>query len=296
MFTVVITGAEKMSFLKFLISQITVKEVLDIVLVAVILYLVFSLVKGTRAVQILQGVGVLLFIMLISYVLKLDTVYWLLRYSLITIAVAIPIVFQPELRRALGAIGRGGVFPSTMDVLGNEIIARIADEISWTASLLSQAKIGALIVIERETGLEEFIETGTRVNGEVSSKLLLSIFMPKSPLHDGAVILRGKKVVAASCYLPLSENAPASRDNQMGTRHRAALGITEQTDAVVVLVSEETGAIMVARSGKFTKQLGEETLKKVLVSIYSTDASNARRFSKLGGTDVIRLFKKKSGT
>lgn len=285
-----------MTLLKLIIEQITLKDLLDIALVAVLLYFFFSLIKGTRAVQIIQGLSVLLFIMLISYLFKLDTIYWLLRYLLFTLAVAIPIVFQPELRRALGAIGSGSVFPSSVPSLNNETIARIADEIAWTASILSQAKIGALIVIERETGLQEFIETGTTVNGEVSSKLLLSIFMPKSPLHDGAVILRGSKVVAASCYLPLSENLTNSRENPMGTRHRAALGITEQTDAVVVLISEETGAILVARSGKFTKQLGEETLKKVLVSIYTTDSSNARRFYRIGGRDLFGLFKKKSGT
>ncbi|MCE1245345.1 MAG: diadenylate cyclase CdaA [Firmicutes bacterium] len=289
-----------MHFIKYLIAQFTFKDFFDIMLVAVFLYFFFSLIKGTRAVQIIQGTGVLLFILLISYLLKLDTVYWILRYFLITLAVAIPIVFQPELRRALGAIGRGGVFPSHMTSLNKETISKISDEISWTASILSQAKIGALMVIERETGLQEFIETGTQVNGEISSKLLLSIFMPKSPLHDGAVILRGNKVVAASCYLPLSENAPSSRESAMGTRHRAALGISEQTDAVVVLVSEESGAISVARNGNLTKQIGEETLKKVLVSIYTTDASKAQRFSSIGnigGTDVVRFFnfKKKPG-
>ncbi len=285
-----------MTFIKYLLTHIALKDFLDIVIVAVFLYLFFSLIKGTRAVQIIQGVGVLLSIMFISYLLQLDTVYWVLRYSLFTIAVAIPIVFQPELRRALGAIGRGGLFTAPKTALDKETIVKIVDEISWTASILSQAKIGALMVIEKETGMEEFIETGTRVNGEVSSKLLLSIFMPKSPLHDGAVILRGNKVVAASCYLPLSENVPSSRENPLGTRHRASIGITEQTDAVVVIVSEETGAISVARNGKLTKQLGEETLKKVLTSIYSADSQERTGFAQIGGKDVIRIFKKKSGT
>ena len=285
-----------MEFIKYLFTHLTVKDFFDIIIVSFFLYLFFSLIKGTRAVQIIQGVGVLLGVLLISWLFKLNTVYWVLRYSLFTIAVAIPIVFQPELRRALGAIGRGGVFPSSVKSLNTETISKIADEISWTASILSQAKIGALIVIERETGLEEFIETGTRVNGEISSKLILSIFMPKSPLHDGAVILRRNKVVSASCYLPLSENIPTSRENPLGTRHRAAIGITEQTDSVVVIVSEETGAISIAENGKLTRQMGEETLKKVLVSVYSTDTSEKTRFTKIGGTDVVRIFKKKSGS
>ena len=167
-----------------------------------------------------------------------------------------------------------------------------------TSTYIRGADRGPAAILEASPALDVYdIETGTQVNGEISSKLILSIFMPKSPLHDGAVILRGNKVVAASCYLPLSENAPSSRESAMGTRHRAAIGISEQTDAVVVLVSEESGAISVARNGNLTKQIGEETLKKVLVSIYTTDASKAQRFSSIGGTDVVRLFnfKKKPG-
>ena len=271
------------------------KDVVDVLIVAIFLYAFFTLIKGTRAVQIIQGVGVLLVIMLMSYLLKLEALYWLLRYSMITIAVAIPIVFQPELRRALGAIGRGGMFPSQVSALGSEVIARIADEISWTASILSQTKLGALIVIERETGLQEFIETGVVVDGEVSSKLLLSIFMKGSPLHDGAVILRGSKVVAASCYLPLSEEVPSMARTDLGTRHRAAIGITEQTDSVVVVASEETGSISLCRNGKLKRNLSPEVLKKLLISLYTKDSDNASRLANLGGTDVIRLFKKKSG-
>ncbi len=285
-----------MSFFQYLISNVGFKDVIDILIVAVFLYAFFTLIRGTRAVQIIQGVGVLLLVMLMSYLLKLEALYWLLRYSMITIAVAIPIVFQPELRRALGTIGRGGVFPSQLSALGNEMIARISDEISWTASILSQTKLGALIVIERETGLQEFIETGVMVDGEVSSKLLLSIFMKGSPLHDGAVILRGSKVVAASCYLPLSEDMHSMAQTDLGTRHRAAMGITEQTDAVVVVVSEETGAISLCRNGKLKRNLSPEVLKKLLISLYTRDSNNASRLANLGGTDVFRLFKKKLGS
>jgi diadenylate cyclase len=285
-----------MTFLQYLLSQASLKDAVDVTIVALFLYLFFSLIKGTRAVQIIQGVGVLLMILLISYLLKLEALYWLLRYSLITIAVAIPIVFQPELRRALGTIGRGGVFSSRGNVLNSEAITRISDEISWTANILSQAKIGALIVIERETGLQEFIETGVKVDGEISSKLLLSIFMKGSPLHDGAVILRGKKVVAASCYLPLSENVSSADKNDLGTRHRAALGITEQTDAVVVVVSEATGGVSYVRNGKLNGNLNEESLKKLLISTYSNESQNVRHLVSIGGADVTRLFKKKSGT
>ncbi|MFP4498576.1 MAG: diadenylate cyclase CdaA [Vulcanimicrobiota bacterium] len=284
-----------MSFLQNLISNFTFKDIIDILLVAGVIYLFLSLIKGTRAVQIIQGVLVLLSLLILSYVFKLEALYWLLRYLMISLAVAIPIVFQPELRRALGTIGRGSVFPSFNSLLGKETIAQIVDELTWTATILSQAKIGALIVIERETGLQEFIETGIPVDGKVSSKLLLSIFMPKSPLHDGAVILRGKKVVAASCYLPLSQGvSDASHDTDMGTRHLAALGISEQSDAVVLVVSEETGAISVINNGSQTKNLNEESLKKILTNVYSRDSENVLSFARIGGSEVVQLFKKQS--
>lgn len=286
-----------MPFFQYLLSNVGIKDIADIIIVAIVLYFFFSLIKGTRAVQIIQGVGVLLTIMLASYLFKLEALFWLLRYSLITLAVAIPIVFQPELRRALGAIGRGGVFPSTAQNLNKETIARVADEISWAASILSQTKTGALIVLERETGLQEFIETGIVVDGEVSSKLLLSIFMKGSPLHDGAVIIKGNKVIAASCYLPLTEEHPTSTTkSSIGTRHRAALGITEQTDALVIIVSEETGSISLSRNGKLKRNLTPETVKKLLISTFSRDTDNVTPFTRIGGTDVIRLFTKKSGS
>jgi diadenylate cyclase len=285
-----------MSYIQQLLASITFKDVLDILIVAVLLYLMLSLIKNTRAVQILKGVGVLIFLLLASYTFRLEALYWLLRYSLITIAVAIPIVFQPELRRALGAIGRGSLFGTSVTEMDRGTIEQITDEIAWTADFLSEAKIGALIIIEKETGLQEFVETGVPVDGKVSSKLLLSIFMPKSPLHDGAVILRETKVVAASCYLPLTENVPSTLKIGLGTRHRAAIGLTEQTDAVVIIVSEETGAISVARNGKLTRNLKKDELKKLLVSVYSGQQNNVNKLTKFGGIGVTKLFKKRTGT
>jgi len=208
-----------MSFLK-----VNPRDLIDIACVALLLYYMLLLIRGTRAVQILQGVGVLLLLLLASYYLRLQTIYWVLHYCLYAIVVALPIVFQPELRRALGHIGRGGIISTALGRLGKEEIARVVDEIAWATSILSQTRTGALLALEMETGLEEFIETGTRLGAEVSSKLLLSIFMPKSPLHDGAAIIRGNRVVAASCYLPLTENVTVTRDTNYGTRHRAAIG------------------------------------------------------------------------
>jgi len=276
-------------------------DVLDILFVAVIFYYFYILIKGTRAVQIIQGFGVLLLLLLISYYLKLQTIYWLLHYSLYGMVVALPIVFQPELRRALGFIGRGGGLRQAFERVNREDIFRIVEEIVWASSILSQTKTGALIVIERETGLREYSETGTKLNGDVSSKLLLSIFIPKSPLHDGAVIVKGTKVVAASCYLPLSENVGASKGKSYGTRHRAALGLSEQTDAIIVVVSEETGNISIARNGKFTKNLTPENLKKVLLAFYPNHggegSSSVRKISVIEGKNrFYGLFKKKSRT
>ena len=272
-------------------------NVVDVLFVAILLYFFFLLIKDTRAVQIIQGIGVLLMLLLICQYLKLRTTQWLLHYLLFGIVVALPIVFQPELRRALGKIGG---LKDAIDRLSKEDITKMVDEIVWSCSILSQTKTGALIVIQREMGLEDIVETGTRVNGEVSSMLLLSIFNHKSPLHDGAVIMRGTKVEAASCYLPLAEDVATSGGKKYGARHRAALGLTEQTDAVVVVVSEETGSISVARQGNFIKNLNMESLKKVLMGLFTATVNETNimheKLSAFGGKVGIRtIFKKKPG-
>lgn len=240
-------------------------DFLDILIVAFLIYQSFLLIRGTRAIQILQGVGILVAIMFLARHIQLMTIYWLLHYAMVGVVVALPIVFQPELRRALEQLGRGGVVVSSLARLAREDLTKLVDELVWTTSILSQTKTGALIVVERETGLEDLIERGTRVEGEASSKLLLSIFLPKSPLHDGAVVIRGKRVMAAGCYLPLSDNP--SFDMRLGTRHRAAVGVTEETDALSLVVSEESGGIALAYRGKLTRDLTEETLKKMLMAL-----------------------------
>lgn len=270
-------------------------NIIDILFVAILFYYFFILIKETRAVQIIQGIGVLLILLLVCQYLKLRTTYWLLHYLLFGIVVALPIVFQPELRRALGKIGG---LKDAIDRLSKEDITKIVDEIVWSSSILSQTKTGAIVVIQREMGLEDIVETGTRVNGEVSSMLLLSIFNHKSPLHDGAVIIRGNKVVAASCYLPLAEDVATSGGKKYGARHRAALGLTEQTDAIVVVVSEETGSISVARHGNFIKNLNMDSLKKVLMGLFVVTESETsiiyEKLSAFGGKVGIRaIFKKK---
>lgn len=244
-----------------------VKNAIDILLLAFLFYYVFLLIKGTRAVQIIQGVFVILLVMLLSYYFKLKAIYWLLQRVILALAVAIPIIFQPELRRALEHIGRRGkVFSIPVYKFGRFELTRLIDEVTWACELLSQSRTGALIVFERETGLEEFIETGVRINAEVTSKLLVSIFLHQSPLHDGAAVIRAGKLLAASCYLPLTENIRLTMEGFLGSRHRAAIGISEQTDAVVIVVSEESGKVSIARGGRLTKNLSEDQLKKVLNS------------------------------
>lgn len=248
------------------------RDAVDVAVVAVIVYYILLAIRGTRAVQILLGIVVLLVFQALSFYLKLQSTYFVLRALVLSIVVALPIVFQPELRRALMQLG--GTMRSPFQHVRHDVLVKIVDEISWAANLLSQTRTGALIVIERETGLEEYIETGVAVNAEVSSKLLLSIFQKTSPLHDGAVILRADKVVAASCYLPLSEIRLTTHNVHSGTRHRAALGLSEQTDAVVVVVSEESGDISVAREGHFSYDESEETLKRRLLETLSATGSN----------------------
>lgn len=266
--------------MNFLAWNVNWRDLLDILVVWVFLFYFLLAVRGTRAVQILQGVVVLLVFQALSYYLKLQAIYFVLRALVLSIAVALPIVFQPELRRGLMQLGARSIISPFQNV-SRDLLVKIIDEVAWAASLLSQTRYGALVVIERETGLEEFLEDAILINGEISSKLLISIFNPRSPLHDGACILRGDKVIAASCYLPLSETPPAYKHRSYGTRHRAALGLSEQTDAIVVVVSEETGGISVAKDGKLISDIPEETLKKVLLA-YCAPAARATPPSLLG--------------
>lgn len=258
----------------------------DILVVAILFYYIFLLIRRTRAIQILQGLGILLILLFLSITLNLKTLNWILKYSLIAIAVALPIVFQPELRRALEHIGRrGGVIH--IHKLNKESLTWFVDEITWAVSILSQTKTGALIAIERGTGLEDFMETGIKINADFSAKLLLSIFISQSPLHDGAAVIRGTKITAASCYLPLSEEIFSGKE-KLGTRHRAALGLTEQTDSVVVVISEETGAISIVASGEMVRYSSSVDFKKALIK-YLVVPSRLRKTPKIFRKLGIRL-------
>lgn len=236
-------------------------DVIDILIVAFFLYKLMMLIRGTRATAVIKGLAVLLVANVVSGIAGLRTVNWILEQGTTVLLIALPVVFYPELRRALEHLGRGQIF-SRLSGLAGEEVRRVADVVARTARLLSEGSTGALIVLEREVGLEEFVESGVRLEAELSTELLLNVFTPNTPLHDGAVILRGDRVVAAGCFLPLTDNPYLS--SKLGTRHRAALGISEQSDAIVVVVSEETGTISLAKGGRLERGLDENTLRERL--------------------------------
>lgn len=241
-------------------------NILDIVIVAVFIYYVLVLIRGTRAVQLLIGVLVLVLVYFIATSLRLTLTTLLLQALFAVAVIALVVVFQPELRRALGQIGQLGALNRLLAPGSEEELEGIVDELVRAALLISEAKHGALIVLERATGLQDYSETGVPVNGKLTAELLASIFMTRSPLHDGAVIVRGGQILAAACLLPLEESADRGA-HRYGMRHRAALSISAQTDAIVVVVSEETQAISIAAGGRIIGALDEERLRRVLSSL-----------------------------
>ena len=267
-----------MDFIKNLFINVRLMDVLDIVIVAVVFYKLFMLIRETRAEQLLKGIILLFVAAKISDVLELYTLFWILEKTLTVGVIAILIVFQPELRRGLEYIGRTKFFSKSIVEVEIEEIKKISSQIVEAASSLSRQKIGALIVIERETGLNEVAETGTKINGLVSSELLINIFIPNTPLHDGAVLIKKDHIKAASCFLPLTENSNLSKE--LGTRHRAALGITEKSDALAIAVSEETGIISVAEKGKLKREITPDMLMNILIDIYKPEPNKLNLFSK----------------
>jgi len=240
---------------------------LDVLIVAIFIYYVLVLIRGTRAVQLLIGVLVLVLIYWIATYLQLTLTVLLLQGLFAVAVVALVVVFQPELRRALGQLGQLGPLNRLLAPGTEEEVEGIVDELVRAALLISEAKHGALIVLERATGLQDYSETGVPVNGKLTAELLASIFMTRSPLHDGAVIIRGNEIIAAACLLPLEETAQGAAAHRYGMRHRAALSISAQTDAIVIVVSEETQSISIASGGRMIGALDEERLRRVLSSL-----------------------------
>lgn len=236
-------------------------DVLDIALVSFILYQLFLLVKETRALQMLQGLLIIILLVFISKMLDLYLMSWILTGLTALWIIAFIIVFQPELRRALVELGQNRLFRFIF-----KEHAQLYRELKEASEILSKKKTGALIVIEREINLKSFIDTGTRLDAETTSELLISIFNTRSPLHDGAVIIREGRIAAAGCVLPLSQKEDL--DKKYGMRHRAAIGISEETDAVTIIVSEERKSISLAIGGKITPDINGETLLEIL-SLYA---------------------------
>lgn len=241
------------------------QSLLDVALVTLVFYGLFRLFRGTRAIQLVRGVLVFLIVFaILGQTIDLPAFNWLMRTASPMVLVALPVIFQPELRRALERVGRSA--PLLMrrgDTSQTQtLIAEIVKSVEWMA----QRRYGALLVFEGVTGLAEIVDSGVTINAEVTAELLTTVFFPNTPLHDGAVILRKERVLAAACVLPLTDRELS--DSQMGTRHRAAIGVTEQSDALVIVVSEETGRTSVARNGRIVR-LDSNRLRAVLSDYYS---------------------------
>ncbi len=255
------------------LSQFRVADAVDILIIAIFLYRLIVLTKETRAYQVLKGIGILFIAAILSDTLQLQTVSWLLNSVVASGIIVAVVLFQPELRRALEHIGRGELFYKNLfnDLQQEE--TQIVAELQQAILNLSKRRVGALIVIEQKTGLGDIISTGTRIEGIISAPLIENIFEPNTPLHDGAVIIRSGRIVAAACFLPLSEDFSVSRD--LGTRHRAALGVSSVSDSVTLIVSEETGVISFARDGKLVRYIDQKALKNLLETIFVRKAENA---------------------
>lgn len=257
-----------MPFLDNLTNQTPLEllvNVIDILLVWFVVYKLITLIKGTKAVQLLKGIFFIVIAYLITQALNLETLGWIMQQVLNWGFLAIIIIFQPEMRRALEQLGRGKLFSSS--TLNEESERnRLIEAMVKSVSYMAKRRIGALISIERETGLSEYIETGISMNSDITSELLINLFIPNTPLHDGAVIIQRNRIAAAACYLPLSESPFISKE--LGTRHRAALGISEVTDAITVIVSEETGAISLTANGDLHRNLSLEDFEAKLRRVW----------------------------
>jgi diadenylate cyclase len=257
--------------LESVFDQVKPTTVIDVGITALLIYWLFSLIRGTRAVRLVIGVTVLFAVYAVAQYLNLQLLTQILQTGAVVGLFALVVVFQPELRRALDRIGRVGSLAWLFSPSEQRLAEHVADEVAHAAALLSADGVGALIVLERETGLEEIAETGVMVHADLSDDLLRTIFTPKAALHDGAIIVRGDTILAAGALLPLAETT--IHTERFGTRHRAALGITEQTDAVVVVVSEENAQISLVERARIVRNLNEPQLARALRTLLSPPTS-----------------------
>ena len=242
-----------------LVTHIKITDIIDILIIAYLTYKLYELMKETRAEQLVKGIFIIFIALRISEILNLRTFHWILSNTMTVGLRAIIVFFKPELRRILEQLGRTNIISRTNSISKE---SDTINEVVQASLSLSRQKIGALIVFERKTGINEIIQTGTNLNADVSRELLINIFIPNTPLHDGAVVIRRNYIKAAACFLPLTENKNLNKE--LGTRHRAALGITEKSDSLSLVVSEETGNISIAINGKLYRDLNEERLRNML--------------------------------
>lgn len=254
------------------IDNFGIVDVLDIGAVVILIYFLLKLTTRTRAMQVIRGFGIIIILAQVTEWLGMSTIAWLSNYIVNAGALVLIVLFQPELRRALERLGTGKITVRNLSEY-NEILKRI-EKIVASSLYFSKTKTGALIVIEKRTGLNDIIETGTRLDAAITSELLENIFFPNAPLHDGAVVIRGNQIFAAGCLLPLSGNRLIGQD--LGTRHRAALGISEVSDSLTIIVSEETGVVSIARDGKLIRYIDSKALRDILSDTYNLEEVNKK--------------------
>lgn len=281
---------EQVSFLSFFSLSENVhwydylNDVLDIVVVTYVIYKLMMIVRGTKAVQLIKGISIILVSWFLSGFFGLKTLQFLLNQVITYGLLGIIIIFQPELRRGLEHLGRTSNLFGRTSTSDEDKQRQMIEAIVSSAQYMSKRRIGALIAIERDTGLNEYVETGIRMDSHITSQLIINLFIPNTPLHDGAMIIQDGKIAAAACYLPLSESPHI--DKALGTRHRAAIGVSEVTDSVTLTVSEETGAVSLAIAGRLYRELDEEGLRNKLIQelVIEEKETTLSFFNKKGGT------------
>ena len=265
-------------------TSISIFDIIDVIIITVIIYQVLKFFKNTKAIHVLKGLAILVVALALASFIGLPTTTWLLSSLFTSGILIIAVIFQPELRRALENLGRNKLF-------GDDSVANIEDAVSNITKVcenLSHRKVGALMVFEKNSRLSDIVATGTRINADISAGLIENIFEPNTPLHDGAVIISGNKIIAAGCFLPLSENNTIEKT--LGTRHRAALGISERTDSLTIVVSEETGLISIASGGELTRYFDINALSETLTDFYQTNKKLHVSVSEI----ISRLFGKEN--
>ncbi|MGE5626881.1 MAG: diadenylate cyclase CdaA [Solirubrobacterales bacterium] len=267
------------------IKNISVASIMDILVVTYIFYKIYMLIRETRAEQLLKGIILIVFLIPVSSLFNLTMLNWILTKTITIGVLSFIIIFQPEIRRALEHLGRSSFLDKHI-FENDEVLDEIIGEITNAIDALSKSKTGALIIIEQTTGLEDIANTGTKLNADVSAALLENIFVVNTPLHDGAVIIRNNKILSAACILPLTNNNTINK--KLGTRHRAAIGISENSDAFIIIVSEETGTISLAVNGSITRNYDSEKLKDILLRII-----RKRNSKKSTIREQVKLWKEK---